>query len=224
MDLGRCLYYQIVGGCLCFWIGLRHSTLWLILLTIRAFITNKNIQIFDSSNKFFNFKLLFKSFYLFFYLFLFIFIYLSLNKFSLSYHIKGQQMIKVYKKAVNSWGFFVWNSECSLEKIEIIVEQEFLQYFCVAGMMREVLIPFWRCSSDSRQVVPWTCRKIMVLNVITQIQVQNVPHSKIVVGLNSLSKFMVFGDDVNCWRMGSDRYHPCNEDVEESPSAPELEN
>lgn len=24
--------------------------------------------------------------------------------------------------------------------------------------------------------------------------------------------------------MGSDRYHPCNEDVEESPSPPELEN
>jgi hypothetical protein len=65
-------------------------------------------------------------------------------------------------------------------------------------MMWQVLVPFWGCSSDGRQVVPWAGWEVMMFNMVAQIQVQNVPHSKIVVSLHSLSKFMVFGYDMNC--------------------------
>ena len=70
-------------------------------------------------------------------------------------------------------------------------------------MMRQVLIPLRGCSSDRGQVVPGAGGEVVMLNVVSQIQVQYVPDSKIVISLNSLGEFMVFSNDVDSRWMGA---------------------
>ena len=48
-------------------------------------------------------------------------------------------------------------------------------------MVRKILVPFWGCSADGGQVVPWASWEVVVFNVIADVEVQDVPNPKVIV-------------------------------------------
>lgn len=62
----------------------------------------------------------------------------------------------------------------------------------------------------------------MMFDVISQIQVEKVPNSKVVVSLHTLDKFVMFSYDMNGSRMSTDWNETCDQNVGEGSSAPEF--
>lgn len=70
-------------------------------------------------------------------------------------------------------------------------------------MMREVLVKF-RCScADFAEVIPWSIGEIMVLDVVAEIKVEDVPNAEVIIGFLSLDEFIVFSENVNGCRVRS---------------------
>jgi hypothetical protein len=64
-------------------------------------------------------------------------------------------------------------------------------------MMGEVLVKF-RCScADFAEVIPWGIGEIMVLNVVAEIKVEDVPNAEVIIGFLSLDEFIVLSENVD---------------------------
>ena len=92
------------------------------------------------------------------------------------------------------------HTDSSIVQIEIHVLEKLSNHAPVTSVAGQVLVELRRDSSDLPQVVPWGVGKVVVLKMVAQVQVENVPNANIVVGLLSFDKLIVFSDDVDgCW-------------------------
>lgn len=70
-------------------------------------------------------------------------------------------------------------------------------------MMGEVLVKF-RCScTDFAEVIPWGIGEIMVLDVVAEIKVEDVPNAEVIIGFLSLDEFIVLSENVDSCRVRS---------------------
>ena len=83
-----------------------------------------------------------------------------------------------------------------------------------------MLIKFRSCSSDFSQIPPRCSWKIVVLDVISQIDVQNIPWTNVVISFKSFNNFVVFSKDMNSSRVSSDWKQGNSQKIKESIDAP----
>ena len=68
-----------------------------------------------------------------------------------------------------------------------------------------MIIELWGCSSELGKVVPGAGWEVMVFCVVAEVEVEEVPESKIVVRFEALCEFVVLCDDVDCSWVWADR-------------------
>lgn len=71
-------------------------------------------------------------------------------------------------------------------------------------MVGEVFIELWGGCSDFAEVVPWGVREIMVLDVVSKVEVEEIPNAYVIVGLLSLDELVVLSNDVDGSRVRAD--------------------
>lgn len=60
----------------------------------------------------------------------------------------------------------------------------------------------------------------MMLDVVAEIKVEDIPNSQVVIGFLTLDELIVLGDDVDCGGMRANRTGARDEDKQESARAP----
>ena len=85
-----------------------------------------------------------------------------------------------------------------------------------------MFIKFGCSCADLGEIVPRTSWKIMVFDVISKVQVEEIPESKIVVCLLSFYNFVVFSNGVDSSRMGTNGNETNHDKVQYSIDAPEF--
>lgn len=114
------------------------------------------------------------------------------------------------------------DSDGPVEKIPINISQEFLENLPVAGVVWQVFVKFRSNSSDFSQIIPRGIGEIVMLQVISEIKVENIPKTDIVVGFLSFNELVMLGDDVNgCW-VGSNGAKSCKKEEKKSPRSPDF--
>lgn len=88
-------------------------------------------------------------------------------------------------------------------------------------MVGEVLVEFGGSCSDLAEVVPRRVGEVMVLDVVAEVEVEDVPDADVVVGFLSLDELVVLCEDVDGGRMRSDRGSAGYEDKQEGIGSPE---
>ena len=91
-------------------------------------------------------------------------------------------------------------------------------------MVREIFIEFWGSRSDQWQIVPWAGWEVVMFDVVSQVQVEKVPKSQIIVCFHSCNKLVVFGNDVNCCWMSSNWKESSSQNESEGATSKELIN
>lgn len=81
-------------------------------------------------------------------------------------------------------------------------------------MIRQIFIVLRSNLSDLSQVPPRTSWKIMVLNMVANVNVGDIPPPYVVITLLSLDEFVMFSDDMNGCGVGPDRAESCDEGEE----------
>lgn len=71
-------------------------------------------------------------------------------------------------------------------------------------MVRQILVVFRSNLTNLTQVPPRTSRKIMVLQVVTQVQIRNVPPTDVVVSLLTLYELVMLSNYMNSRRVRTD--------------------
>lgn len=125
---------------------------------------------------------------------------------------------------MDSFSFLFWKSEGSIEKTKILISDEFPQDFKITGVMRQVLVPFRGCSSNSWQIVPRTGWKIMMFDMVSKVKIEKVPNTKIIIRFHSCHKFGMFCDCVNGGWMTSNWEKCCQKNVSKRSTSPEFIN
>ncbi len=82
-------------------------------------------------------------------------------------------------------------------------------------MVGEVLVEFGGNRSDLAEVVPRRVGEVVVLDVIAHIEVEEIPAADVVVRFHPLDELVVFCDDVDGGRVGSDGGEACDGDEED---------
>lgn len=88
-------------------------------------------------------------------------------------------------------------------------------------MVGEVLVEFGGSCSDLAEVVPRRVGEVMVLDVVAEVEVEDVPDADVVVGFLSLDELVVLCEDVDGGRMRSDGGSTCYEHKQEGIGSPE---
>lgn len=71
-------------------------------------------------------------------------------------------------------------------------------------MVRQILVVLRSNLTNLTQVPPRTSRKIMVLQVVTQVQIRNVPPTDVVVSLLTLNELVMLSNYMNSRRVRTD--------------------
>lgn len=71
-------------------------------------------------------------------------------------------------------------------------------------MVRQILVVLRSNLTNLTQVPPRTSRKIMVLQVVTQVQIRNVPPTDVVVSLLALNELVMLSNYMNSRRVRTD--------------------
>lgn len=106
------------------------------------------------------------------------------------------------------------NPDGAIVEIEVHVTQELHQHLPVAGVVGQVLVKLRSNCSDLPQIPPRSIREVMVLQMVAQIQVEDVPDADVIVGLLPFDELVVLGDDMDGGGMGSDGAESSNEEEE----------
>ena len=85
-----------------------------------------------------------------------------------------------------------------------------------------MFIKFGCSFADLGEIVPRASWKIMMLDVISKIQVEEIPEPKIVVCLLSFYNFVVFSNGVDSSRMRTNGNKTNHDKVQDSVDAPEF--
>ena len=95
-------------------------------------------------------------------------------------------------------------SNSSVVEVEVGVAEEVFKDMPVAGVVGKVVVVFWSNLSDFFKIPPGTSWEIMVLDMISDIHVRNIPPSNVVISFLSLNEFIVLCDDMDSCRVWSD--------------------
>ena len=87
-------------------------------------------------------------------------------------------------------------------------------------MVRQVFIELGCDSSDLPQVVPGRVGEVVVFEVVSEIEVEDVPKANVVVGLLAFDELVVLCDDVNGGRVRADRAQASHQQEEKRIRAP----
>lgn len=88
-------------------------------------------------------------------------------------------------------------------------------------MVGEVLVEFGGSCSDLAEVVPGRIGEVVVLDVVAEVEVEDVPDADVVVGFLPLDELVVLCEDVDGGRVGSDGGSACYEHKQEGIGSPE---
>ncbi len=88
-------------------------------------------------------------------------------------------------------------------------------------MVGEVLVEFGGSCADLAEVVPGRVGEVVVLDVVAEVEVEDVPDAQVVVGFLSLDELIVLGEDVDGGRVRSDGGSTGDEHKQESIGSPE---
>lgn len=99
---------------------------------------------------------------------------------------------------------FRGHSDGPIEEVEVSVAEKLFDHLPVARVVGKVLVELRSYGSDLAQVVPRGIGEIVMLQVIPQVQVEEVPKTDIVVGLLALDELIMLRDDVDGGGMRTD--------------------
>lgn len=71
-------------------------------------------------------------------------------------------------------------------------------------MVGEIFVKLRGSCSDFTQVVPWGIGEIMVLDVISNIKVKEIPYTYVIIGFHPFDELVVLSDDVDGGGVRSD--------------------
>ena len=100
---------------------------------------------------------------------------------------------------------FGGHSDGPVVEIEVFITQKVLEHLPVAGMVRQVFVVLRGNGSNLPQIPPRAGREIMMLSMVPQIDVGNIPPSEVIVRFLTLDELVVLGNDVDGCRVRSDR-------------------
>lgn len=89
-------------------------------------------------------------------------------------------------------------------------------------MVGQVLVELRGGLPDLGEVVPGAGGEIVVLNMVSQVQVEEIPEPKVVISLLSLHNFVVLGDCMSCGGVGPDGDEGHDDEVQDGVSSPVL--
>lgn len=118
----------------------------------------------------------------------------------------------------------LFEAQGPVEQVELEVKQEFSDELDIRCVVGKVLVEFRSCCPDLGQVVPRAGREIMVFNVVSQIQVEEIPRTKVVISFHSFDNFEVLGDCVSGGGVGTNGEEGYEEEVQNCIRTPEFEN
>ena len=104
-----------------------------------------------------------------------------------------------------SLAVFLGDANSPIVQIEVTVPQEVFEDFEVVVMVGQILIVLGGYLSNFLQIPPRAGWKIMVFEVVAQIQIGDIPPPNVVICLLPLYKLVVFSYNVYGCRMGSYR-------------------
>lgn len=108
-------------------------------------------------------------------------------------------------------------------QIEVHILQELEDHLEIAIVGRQIFVILWGEGSHLGQIIPRTVREIVMLDMVAQIDVRDVPPSEVVVSLLPRDELVVLGDDVDGGRVGSDRAQPREDHVGQRPGTPQVQ-
>ncbi len=111
-----------------------------------------------------------------------------------------------------------------VEQIKVYVSDKLLPYLPITRMMWQIFIELWCNLTDFPQVVPRSIGEVVVLDMISKIQVEEVPKSKIIIGFLSLNELVMLGYDVDSCRMWANRAQACHKAKEKCIESPAMIN
>lgn len=93
----------------------------------------------------------------------------------------------------------------SVVQVKFEIKEEFCNELDVRSVVGQMLIELRRSFTDLGQIVPGASWEIVVFDVVSQVEVEKIPKSEIVVGFHSRHDLEMFGHGVASCRVGSNR-------------------
>lgn len=91
-------------------------------------------------------------------------------------------------------------------------------------MVGEVFVEFGGYFTDLAEVPPWAGREVVVLDVVTEVYVRNVPPTDVIVRLLPFYELVVLGNYVDCGRVRTNRTRTGYQGKQQGVHSPEVEN